>query len=365
MSVRFWEPAKSFKAMEGELMAVIRGVLASGNLVMRNEMLDFESHLAEFVGTADAIGVGNCTDGLRLILQALGVGFGDEVISVSHTFLATLGAIHATGATPVLVDVGADHNMDVTLVERAITDRTKAIVPVHLNGRLCAMDELQRVANDHRIFIVEDTAQALGASYRGVKGGAWGIAGAFSFYPAKLLGAFGDAGAVVTSDAKLAQSIRQLRDHGRVSKTEFSGWGSNSRLDNVQAAVLDYKLKFVTRWIGRRRQLASIYDEALSGVDGVKLPPAPDGEPFFDVFQNYVIEATRRDELLSYLASRGIETMISPGPIPNHQQPIGLDHFVLPRTEMLAKSVLSLPLNPELVDAQVLYVADEVRSFYA
>jgi aminotransferase EvaB len=365
MQVRFWEPGKSFLGMEAEMMALIREVLASGNLVMRQQMLDFEHNLAEFVGTADAIGVGNCTDGLTLILRGLGICAGDEVITVSHTFLATLGAIHAAGAEPVLVDVGHDHNMDVELIEAAITSRTKAVMPVHLNGRLSKMDRITEIAQAHGLLVIEDTAQALGASYHGIRGGAWGVAGAFSFYPAKLLGAYGDAGAIVTSDLELGAKVRELRDHGRESKTQFSGWGTNSRLDNLQAAVLDYKLKFVPAWIQRRRQLAAMYDEALTGITELGLPPGPNGGPFFDIYQNYVIEATRRDDLAAHLTSRGIETLISPGPIPNHKQPIGLDHYQLPRTEALCQRVLSLPLSTELDDEQLLYVTGAIRDFYA
>jgi dTDP-4-amino-4,6-dideoxygalactose transaminase len=365
LSVRFWEPGKEFLRIEDEVMSTMRSVLVNGDLIMRQQMLDFEQHLASFVGTADAVGVSNCTDGLRLLLEAVGIGKGDEVITVSHTFMATMAVIHHVGATPVLVDVGDDHNMDVDKLEAAITPRTKAIIPVYLNGRLARMDRVMEVAKAHNLLVIEDTAQALGASYMGVRGGAWGIAGAFSFYPAKLLGAYGDAGAVVTSDAGLAERLRELRDHGRVSKTGFSGYGWNCRLDNIQAAILDLKLKKVPEWIGQRRRLAAIYDEELADVGTIKRPPGPDGGPFFDIYQNYVIEANRRDELHSYLASRGIETLISPGPIPNHKQPVGLDHFHLPRTEELCATVLSLPLNNELGEDQILEVAGAIKDFYS
>jgi len=365
LSVRFWEPGKEFLRIEEEMMKTMRDVLVKGDLIMRQQMLDFESHLASFVGTSDAVGVSNCTDGLRLLLEAVGIGPGDEVITVSHTFMATMAVIHQVGATPVLVDVGADHNMDVDKLEAAITKKTKAIIPVYLNGRLTLMDRLMEVAKAHRLLVIEDTAQALGASYMGVRGGAWGIAGAFSFYPAKLLGAYGDAGAVVTSDPDLAARLRELRDHGRISKTGFSGWGWNCRLDNLQAAVLDLKLKKVPGWIEQRRHLASIYAEELADVGQVKRPPAPDGGPFFDIYQNYVIEASKRDELQAHLASRGIETLVSPGPVPNHKQPVGLDYFHLPRTEELCATVLSLPLNNELGEEQVLEVAGAIKDFYS
>ncbi len=365
MSVRFWEPGKEFHSIESEVMDTMRDLLSKGDLIMRQQMLDFEHNLAAFVGTADAVGVSNCTDGLRLLLEAVGIGPGDEVITVSHTFMATMAVIHHVGATPVLVDVGDDHNMNVDLVEAAITPRTKAIMPVYLNGRLVRMDRLMEIAKKHNLLVLEDTAQALGGAYLGVRGGAWGIAGAFSFYPAKLLGAYGDAGAVVTSDPDLAARLRELRDHGRISKTGFSGWGWNCRLDNLQAAILDLKLKKVPEWIGQRRRLAAIYDESLADVGAVKRPPGPDGSPFFDIYQNYVIEAERRDQLHDHLAKKGIETLISPGPIPNHKQPVGLDHFNLPRTEELCTRVLSLPLNNELDEEQVLEVAGAIKDFYS
>src|SRR6266550_949186 len=266
VSVRFWEPGKEFQSIEAEVMGTMRDVLVKGDLIMRDQMLDFEHHLADFVGTADAIGVSNCTDGMRLLLEALGIGPGDEVITVSHTFMATMAVVHHVGATPVLVDVGADHNMNVDLVEAAITTRTKAIMPVYLNGRLVQMDRLMEIARAHNLLVIEDTAQALGGAYLGVRGGAWGVAGAFSFYPAKLLGAYGDAGAVVTSDPDLAKRLRKL-----------------------------------PQWINERRRLATIYDEELADIGAVKRPPGPDGGPYFDIYQNYVIEADRRDELAAHL----------------------------------------------------------------
>lgn len=363
MRVKFWDPPAAFRAIEPEVMSAIHSVLASGDLIMRQQMLDFEQHLARYVGTNEAVGVSNCTDGLRLTLEALGVGSGDEVITVAHTFVATMAAIHHTGARPVLVDVGEDHNMDVDLVEHAINARTKAIVPVHLNGRLVEMDRLMELAHRYSLPVVEDSAQALGASYLGVKGGAWGLAGAFSFYPAKLLGAYGDAGAVVTDDAQLAETLRALRDHGRVSKTELNGWGWNCRLDNLQAAVLDLKLPKINSWIQERRRLASIYDEVLRQIPNIRLPASPDGGPHFDTFQNYVVEVERRDELKEFLANHDVETLIS-WPVPMHHQPLHLADHRLPRTEALADRVISLPMNNELEEDQVVYVAELVREFF-
>jgi len=363
-SVRFVDFPEAFRRIEPEVMGAIGEVLARGDLIMRQQMFDFEDHLADFVGTKYAVGVSNCTDGMRLTLEALGIGPGDEVITVAHTFVATMAAIHHVGAAPVLVDVGDDRNMDVELVEEAITPRTKAIMPVHLDGRLCRMDRLLEIAEAHSLLVIEDAAQALGASYEGVRGGAWGVAGAFSFYPAKLLGAYGDAGAVVTNDGALADRLRALRDHGRVSKAELNGWGWNCRLDNLQAAILDVKLRRLPDWIKRRRQLAAIYDEALARIEQVALPSPPDDGPHVDVYQNYVIEAERRNDLVLHLTDKRIETMVS-WPIPMHHQPIGLRHFKLPRTEELSGRVLSLPLTNELEEHQVIFVADSIREFYA
>src|SRR5260370_28677817 len=218
-------------------MSTMRKVLVAGDLIMRQQMIDFEHSLASFVGTTDAVGVSNCRDGLRRLLEAAGIGRGDEVIAVSHTFMATMAVIHQVGATPVLVDVGDDHNIDTDKLEAAVTPRTKAIIPVDLNGRMVRMDRVMEVAKAHDLLVIEDSAQALGASYMGVRDGAWGFAGAFTFYPAKLLGAYGDAGAVVTSDAGLAARLRELRDHGRISNTGFSGWRWDSRPHNRQAAT--------------------------------------------------------------------------------------------------------------------------------
>jgi len=345
-------------------MSTIATVLRGGDLVMRHQMEDFERNFAAFVGRRDAVSVSNCTDGLRLTLEALGVGPGDEVVTVAHTFVATLAAIHQVGATPVLVDVGLDHNLDAGLLEAVLTPRTKAIIPVHLNGRLCEMDRVMAVADSRLIPVLEDAAQALGASFKGVASGCWGVAAAFSFYPAKMLGALGDGGAVVTDDAGLAQRLRELRDHGRVSKTELSGWGWNCRLDNVQAAILDLKLKRLPSWIERRRRLAGIYDEALLDIANLRLPPRPDSGLHFDVYQNYVIEADNRDRLVEHLANSGVETLVS-WPVPMHHQPLGLNHFNLPRTEELARRVLSLPMHNVLEEEEAIAVADAVRAFFS
>ncbi|MDA2912741.1 DegT/DnrJ/EryC1/StrS family aminotransferase [Acidobacteriia bacterium AH_259_A11_L15] len=363
--VRFVDYPSQFRKMEIEIMDTIKMVLSGGDLILRQQLHDFEAHLAAFVGTKYAVGVSNCTDALRLSLQAAGVGPGDEVISVSHTFVATAAAVHHVGATPVLVDVADDHNMNVDLLEQAITPRTKAILPVHLNGRLCNMGQLMAIAGKHKLLVIEDSAQALGASIEGKRGGSFGLAGCFSFYPAKLLGAFGDGGAVVTNNEEIAQKIRLLRDHGRLPDGEVAGWSFNCRLDNLQAALLDLKLKRVPEWIARRRQIVHLYQERLGDIPQLLLPPPPSDGPWFDIYQNYEIEAENRDGLLARLREQGIEVMIQWGGKGVHQfQALGLGHFKLPRTDRLFERVLMLPLHTELADEQLEFVCDIIANFY-
>lgn len=364
--VRYVDYPKHFKKMEREFMDTIRTVLSNGDLILRQQLRDFEANFAKFVGIQYGVGVSNCTDGLHLSLRAVGVGTGDEVITVSHTFVATVEVIKHVGATPVLVDIGEDHNMNVDLVESAITSKTKAIIPVHLNGRVCDMEKLMRIARKHNLIIIEDSAQALGASFKGTKGGAFGDTGCFSFYPAKLLGAFGDAGMVVTNNKGIADRIRILRDHGRGKDGEIEMWGFNCRLDNLQSAILDLKLKKVPEWIARRREIANIYHIGLSGIPQLKLSPPPvDNGLYFDVFQNYEIEAEKRNELRFYLTDKGIETMLTWGGKGVHQfKSLGLTHFKLPRTEKVFEKILMLPMHPDLTNKQVEYVVGVIRNFY-
>ncbi len=365
--VRFIDYPEQFRRMEPEIMGTIRTVLAKGDLMLRQQLRDFEADLAAFVGTRYAVGTSNCTDALHLSLRAAGIGAGAEVITVAHTFVATAAAIHHAGAVPVLVDIGDDHNMDPDAVEAAITPRTRALVPVHLNGRVCDMDRLSAIAARHGLTIIEDSAQALGGSFKGKRGGSFGLAGCFSFYPAKLLGAFGDAGAVTTDDAGLAEALRRLRDHGRMPDGDLAGWSFNCRLDNLQAALLDLKLARLPEWIARRRELAAIYARNLAGIPELGLPPAPSERgAHVDVFQNYEVEADDRDGLVAHLKERGVEILVSWGGRAVHEfKALGLSHHRLPRTERLMRRVLMLPLHTELRDEQVRYVCEVVQDFYA
>lgn len=375
MKVPFVNYGLQYNNLKEEIDKAIEKVLTGGGLILRKDVVEFEKKLADFVGAKYAVGLNSGTDALFLSLKAAGIGKGDEVITVSHTFIASISAIVQSGAAPILVEVGEDFLMDIEKVKEAITPKTKAVIPVHLNGRMCDMERLMALAKEHNLIVIEDTAQALGAKFTEKKAGSFGLTGCFSFYPAKVLGCFGDGGAVVTDDPKIAEKIRLLRDQGQKTKTEIICYGWNSRLDNLQAAILNVKFKYLPERIKRRREIAGIYNKRLSDISGVKLPPAPDSNSeHFDIYQNYVLRVLRpnfgsdgrgekRDELFEYLKEKGVETLIK-DPIPNHwHEGLGLSQFRLPFTEQLAKEVISLPIYPELESSQVEYVTECLKNF--
>jgi dTDP-4-amino-4,6-dideoxygalactose transaminase len=352
--------------LEKEIDGTLKEVFSNGDFILRDHLKSLEENIASFLGVEHCIGVNSGTDALYFSLLAAEVGRGDEVITVAHTFVATIAAIVHCGAAPILVDVREDMNMNVDLVEGLITAKTKAIIPVHLNGRVCDMKKLTEIAEKYNLIIIEDAAQALGAKFDGKMAGSLGLTGCFSFYPAKVLGGAGDGGMVSTNDDKIAEKIRLLRDHGQNRVTgEILGYGYNSRLDNLQAAILNVKLKYLPKWIERRRELASLYHEGLSDLSQLKLPPPPQTNGcFYDVYQNYVLRAQDRDSLVSYLRKNGVETLISwPKPL-HHHEALGLSHFHLPKTEDMSKEVLSLPIYPELSEEKANYVIKTIREYY-
>ena len=364
--VPFVDYPAQYRSMESELDAAIKEILSGGDFILREQLRRFENNIASFLGVKYAIGLNSGTDALHLSLLAAGAGPGDEVITVAHTFLATVGAIVNCGAKPVLMDVGEDYNMNVDQVENVISPQTRAIIPVHLNGRLCDMGKLMGIAHKHNLLVIEDAAQALGASFEGKKAGSFGLTSCFSFYPAKMLGTAGDGGLVATNDEAIAARIRALRDNGRVmGQDEVVCYGFNSRLDNLHAAILDVKLNYLPQWIGRRREIAALYNSGLVDLPQVKLPPPPQNEgKFLDVYQNYVIRSPQRDRLAAHLRECGVEILIS-WPIPmHHQKALGLGHFSLSETEKISREVISLPLYPELSDDKVEYVIESIHSFY-
>lgn len=363
--VPFVDYPKQYHIYEEELMGAIKRVLSKGDLILRDDVEYFEQSMASYLGVRYAVGVNSCTDAMYYSLLAVGIKPGDEVITVAHTFVATVAVIAHCGATPILVDIGNDFNMNVDLIEKAITPQTKAIMPVHLNGRVCDMEKLMKVASEHNLPVIEDAAQALGATFDSKRAGSFGVTGCFSFYPAKTLGSFGDAGVMVTDNKKIAEQVWLYRNHGQRSRDEVVLFGFNSRLDNLQAAILNVKFKYLARWIVRRREIARMYQHGLSGLPHLKLPLAPEsGGRRFDTYQNYVIRLGDRGKLATYLSESGIETLVLwAKPIHCHKA-LNLNRFHLPVTEQLSKEVLSLPMNAELGNEQVVYVIDSIREFY-
>lgn len=364
-SVPFFNYSKLFGDHHEEYLKLFVDVGKRGAFIAQRDLVEFEEGLKRYTGSKFALGVANGTDALIIALRAAGIGAGDEVIFASHTFVATAASIHFAGAIPVPVECSADHLIDPESVERAITPRTRAIMPTQLNGRTANMEALQAIADKHGLLIVEDSAQGLGAKFKGKQAGTFGIAGTISFYPAKNLGCLGDGGAILTSDERLFKKMLALRDHGRGETGEVECWGLNSRLDNLQAAFLNAKLARYDEIIAERRKFASLYQEYLGGLSELTLPPAPDEDPrYFDVYQNYEIEADRRDELREHLKQNGVGTLIQWGGKAVHQF-AGL-HFTqkLPYTEKLFTRMLMLPMNNTMVEADVEYVAHQVRRFY-
>lgn len=364
-SVPFFNYPALFQSDAEPVMAIIRDVLSRGAYIMQRDLKEFEEALAGYLGVKHAIGLADGTLAIKFGLMAAGVGSGHEVIVPSHTFVATASAVHHVGASSVLVDCGRDHLIDAAAAARAISSKTKAILPVQLNGRTANMEPILALAREHGLAIVEDSCQALGSKFKGRFAGTFGVAGSYSFYPSKTLGAFGDAGAMVTNDDRAADLVRELRDHGRGADGLVRRWGLNARLDNLQAAILLHKLKNYDKAIARRRQIAGIYDQRLRGLNALLLPPAPDADPdHFDVFQNYEIEADRRDELRAYLTEKGVGTIMQWGGHAIHQFPaLKLDAHV-PYTDRMTQRFLMLPLNTALSDDDLHYVCDQVVSFY-
>ena len=355
--VPFIDYKREYKSLRREINSRISNALARGD-IMRGNIGLFEEEFANYLGSRYCVALNSGTDALFFALKALGIKKGDEVITVSWTFIASIAAIVHCDATPVLVDVGDDMVMDTDLLEKAITPKTKAIMPVHLNGQVVNMDKVMDLAKRYNLLVIEDAAQAIGADIKNKKAGTIGDAGCFSFYPAKILGCYGDGGALVTNNTDLAEEVRLMRTHherkGVVSTSMKYSW--NSRLDNIQAIILREKLKQLNETIRRREYMAKVYDEGLKDV--VVVPPK---QP---VYQNYVIRARNRDQLYNYLLDNEIEPMIRDR-IPYHLiRGLDLSHFSLPKTEQLANEVISLPLFPLMSRFQADLVISTIKKYY-
>ena len=357
-------PGKLYRSIRQELDDAYSDVMMNGDLIDRHHLRDFEEHLANYVGTKYAVGLNSGYDALQLSLRAAGIGPGDEVIIPAHTFVATCSAVVNVGATPVLVDVAKDFNIDVTKIEDAVTPNTKAIIPVHLSGYMADMPALMKTAQSHNLIIIEDACQSLGSSIHGKGAGAWGLTGCWSFYPFKILGAYGDGGAITTNDPDVAEYARRMRYNGEDRVTgEYHGHGFTCLLDNLQAAFLDVKLRHLPSWISRRKQIAEKYRQALGDSTGLDLPHYT--KPGFDhVYQNYTVRSKQGNDFSEFLKKNGVEVLTQfRKPYYKHQG-LRLTDTGFPETEAISREVCSLPMCVELEDEEVAYVIHVVKSFY-
>jgi dTDP-4-amino-4,6-dideoxygalactose transaminase len=368
MNVPLLDLRAQFQTIRGEVMAAVERVFESQHFILGPEVEAFERDAAEYCRIKHAIGCGSGSDALLLALTALGVGPGDEVVTASFSFFATAGSIARLGARPVFVDISPDDfNIDPNLIERAITPRAKAILPVHLFGQCAEMDAIREVADRHNLPVVEDAAQAIGAGYCERRAGAMGSVGCFSFFPSKNLGGAGEGGLMTTDDDDLAEKLRLLRVHGMRPKYYHKVVGVNSRLDALQAAVLGVKLKYLDRWSDARRRNAEHYDKlfAEAGVEEVTTPAVRPNRRH--IFNQYTIRCSRRDELMDFLKRRGVGSEIY-YPAPLHLQEcfahLGYKLGDLPATERASRECLSLPIYPELTEEMRQYVVEKIAEFY-
>jgi dTDP-4-amino-4,6-dideoxygalactose transaminase len=354
------------KSLRVDLLDAIAGVIDRSQFILGEEVQQFEQRFAELCGVRFAVAVNSGTDALVLALRSLGIGPGDEVVTVPNSFLATASSIILVGAHPVFVDVRDDYNIDPAQIERAITSRTKAILPVHLTGRPADMEPIMKLARAHGLHVVEDCAQAVLAEYRGQRVGSLGTIGCFSFHPLKTLSACGDGGAVTTSNEKLYQTVKVLRNHGLEARDDCVAWGANSRLDTLHAAILLVKINYLGAWTEKRRANVAFYQNVLAGLPGLRVPADHPYEKA--VYHTFVVQADRRNELKQYLAQYGIGTAIH-YPIPIHLQKaaagLGYSRGSFPVAERQAERILSLPVYPELNQEELDYVAQAIRRFYA
>ncbi len=366
MNVPFVDLKAQYDSIRDEITPAIQKVLDTTAFVMGPGVLDFEKQYAEYLGVGHVIATSDGTNAIQVVLRALGIGVGDEVIVPAHTFIATAEAVSLVGATPVFADVDANSYL-VTAEEVAakITEKTKAILPVHLYGQAVAMEPIRTLAREKNIFVVEDAAQAHGTLYNGKRVGGGSTASTWSFYPGKNLGTYGEGGAVATDDDALAERVRLVRDHGSKIKYEHEILGGNFRMSGIEGAVLQVKLRHLDAWNEARRTHAARYRELLADVGDISLPSEPTHST--GNYHLFVIQTDRRDELGAFLKERGIHTGIH-YPVPVHlQKPyeqLGYGEGAYPITEKLARRILSLPMYAELKDEQVAYVADSVKAFF-
>ena len=367
MPVPFIDLRGQYQTLKAEIDEAVGRVMTNCNFILGNEVEEFERAFAEFSGAKHCVGVASGTDALILLLKAAGVGPGDEVIAPANTFIATILAISFSGAKPVLVDCDPiTYNIDPAKIEERITERTKAVMPVHLYGQPAEMDAIKQITDKHNLLLLEDCAQAHGATYKGQPVGSFGLGGGYSFYPGKNLGAYGDGGGVTTNDDGIQHKLSMLRNYGSPKKYHHESIGGNSRLDTIQAAVLGVKLKRLAQWNEGRRNAAALYSRRLEGIAEVIVPQAVDH--VVPVWHVYAIRAKNRDGLVAHLQEKGIGAIIH-YPIPVHLQPayadLGHTKGDFPVCEEISDEILSLAMFPEITEEQIDEVTEAIRSFYA
>lgn len=358
-----------YKQHRKEVLGAIDKCYANGDFVLRDEVEKFEVNLTKFLKCKYAVGVNSGTDALKVAYKACGIKPGDEVITVSHTFIAPIEEIVHLGATPVLIDVGEDGLMDANLIEKAITKKTVGIVPIHLSGKVCDMDKIMKIAKKHKLWVVEDACQALGANYKGKMAGTIGDIGCFSFIAPKTLGVGGDAGGLVTNNKKLFVQAQLLRNHWNITQgvlhghqpkaPKIMGWGYNTRLDNIHAAALNVKMKYYPSMLKRRAEIAKKYNAGFKDMP-FALPLQQEGQ----IYQEYIIRVPKMWEFKKFMDKKGVELLIR-DTTPNHKlKGLGLEHFNLPVTERMAGEAVRLPTYPELTNKELDYIIKCVKEFF-
>src|ERR1700722_4792948 len=366
MKIPFADLNAQYLSIKNEIDSAIANVIAESAFIGGHFVKDFEQEFANAYGVKNVIGCGNGTDSLYIIMKMLGIGNGDEVITPANSWISSSESITQAGAKPVFVDVNACYfSIDEDQIENKLTKKTKAIIPVHLQGQMCDMEKIKFICERHNLFLIEDCAQSHFSEYKGTKAGLFGIAGSFSFYPGKNLGAYGDAGCIITNDDELATKCKMYARHGALIKHQHQIEGINSRLDGMQAAILSAKLPHVKEWTERRIAHADLYNNYLAGIDEIVLPNVRPNTKH--TYHLYVIRAQRRNELMKFLSNNNIETSLHyPTPLPFLHAYKYLDHTTsdYPIAAQLQKEILSIPMYSEMTKEMIRYVADKIKEFY-
>ena len=367
MKIPFVDLQAQYQFVKVEIDKAIAEVIAETAFIGGKYVNEFEKQFAELYGVKHCISCANGTDSLYILMKMLGIGEGDEVITVANSWISSSETISQTGARPVFIDMDpAFYTIDETLIESKINEKTKAIIPVHIQGQMCNMDRIMEIAEKYNIPVIEDCAQSHFSTYKNKRAGTMGIAGSFSFYPGKNLGAYGDAGCIITNDDKLAEDCKRYARHGALIKHQHTIEGINSRLDGLQAAILSAKLPHILQWTEMRQKNAAYYDLVLANIDEITLPTVRPHSTH--TYHLYVVRVQRRDELAEYLKSKGIETAIHyPTPLPFLEAYKYLGHVNndFPVSEAYQHQILSLPMYPELTTEMMNYVSSTIKEFYA